>query len=136
MSQENIETLRHTVDAISRGAWDEARLDFDTGSKWSPTESESEDISYFGYEGVRNYMQSWVDNFDNFRLEILEMVDAGEQVFIVVQVSGQGKQSGEHTSSPPHPLVADFESGKILGLTLFMMREAALQAAGLPNQDP
>lgn len=135
MPQDNVQTLRHTVDAFSRGDWDEARLDFDTSGKWPPAESGPEESSYFGYEGIRNYLQSWVDNFENFKLEIMELIDAGEQVFVVVRVSGQGKQSGEEVSSPLHALVVRFEDGKILGMTMFMSRDAALGAAGLSEQD-
>jgi ketosteroid isomerase-like protein len=136
MSEENVQTLRHTVDAFNRGDWDEARLDFDTSGEWPPAEPGPEETSYFSYEGIRNYFQSWTDSFDNFRLEIMELIDAGDHVFVVVQVRGQGRQSGEETSSPLHPLIAQFEEGKkILGLTLFMSREAALQAAGLSDQD-
>lgn len=132
MSQDNVETLRQTVEAFNRGAWDDARLHFDTGAgKWPPVEPGSEGSSYFDYEAVQSYLQSWTDSFDNFRLEIVELVDAGDQIFVVVQVSGQGKQSGEDTKSPMHALVAQFEEGKILGLTMFMSRDAALQAAGI-----
>jgi ketosteroid isomerase-like protein len=133
MSEDNLKTLRRTVDALNRGAWEEARLDFDTAGRWPPSEPGSEGSSYLGYEGIRNYLQSWVDNFHDFGLEIVELVDAGDRTFVVVQVSGRGKQSGEETRSPMHALVAQFDGGKILGLTMFMSRDAALQAAGLPE---
>jgi ketosteroid isomerase-like protein len=132
MSEDNLQTLRHAVDTFSRGAWDEARGDFVTDAgKWPPTEPGTEGSSYLGYDAIRNYLQSWMESFDNFQLEIEEMVEAGDQVFVAVQVSGQGKQSGEETKSPMHYLVAQFEEGKVLGLTMFISKDAALQVAGL-----
>jgi ketosteroid isomerase-like protein len=131
MSQENLETLRHTVEAFNRGDWDEARLDFDSSARWPPAEAGSEASSYFGYDAIRNYLMSWVENFDDFRLDVTEMTDAGEQVFVELQVSGLGRQSGERSSSPHHALVVSFEDSRILGVTMFMSKDDALRAAGL-----
>jgi SnoaL-like protein len=131
MSPDNVRTLNNAVEAFNRGSWEEARLLFDTSGRWPPAEPGSEESSYLDYESMRNYLQSWTDNFDNFRLEIVELIDAGHQAFVVVQVSGQGRQSGEASTSPPHSLVVHFEEGKILGLTLFMSRDSALREAGL-----
>jgi SnoaL-like domain len=132
---DNVRTLHNAVEAFNRGAWEDARLLFDTSGRWPPAEPGSEESSYLDYESMRNYLQSWTDNFDNFQLKIVELVDAGQRAFVVVQVSGQGRQSGEVSTSPLHSLVVRFVDGRILGLTLFISRAAALREAGLSEQD-
>jgi hypothetical protein len=79
MSQESVDVVRDAAAAFNRG-------DLDTCSEfWS------DDIDYRAVEGaiddrgpmhgkaaVRAYVQDWLDNFDNFRSEAVELLDTGE----------------------------------------------------------
>ena len=97
MSQENVERIRDAVVAYNRGDLD-AFLD----EYWT------DDIDYRAVEGalddhgpihekgaMRAYLQDWIDMFDDFKTEPVELVDEGEdQVIAVLRNSGRARLSG------------------------------------------
>ena len=47
-------------------------------------------------------MQDWLDLFDDFRAEPVELIDAGEdKVIAVTRISGRAKLSGAETDTQP-----------------------------------
>jgi ketosteroid isomerase-like protein len=132
MSQENVEVVRDAAAAFNRG-------DLDT---WS--EFWTDDIDYRAIEGaiddrgpmhgkaaVRAYVQDWLDNFDNFRSEAVELLDAGEDTVIaVVRISGLAKLSGIQTDLT-YAALYTIRDGKIAWGREYETRQEALEAAGL-----
>jgi ketosteroid isomerase-like protein len=48
-----------------------------------------------GKDALRVYLQDWLDTFDEFRSEPVELIDAGEgSVIAVTKISGRAKLSG------------------------------------------
>ena len=45
-----------------------------------------------GHEGVRRYLGTVADEFDDLRIEPLELIDAGDQVVVSVRISGRGER--------------------------------------------
>jgi ketosteroid isomerase-like protein len=132
MSEENVEVVRDAAAAFNRG-------DLDT---WS--EFWTDDIDYRAVEGaiddrgpmhgkaaVRAYVQDWLDNFDNFRSEAVELLDAGEDTVIaVVRISGLAKLSGIETDLT-YAALYTIRDGKIARGREYWTRDQALEAAGL-----
>ena len=51
-----------------------------------------------GKDALRAFMQDWLDMFDDFRAEPVELIEAGEdKVIAVVRISGRAKLSGVET---------------------------------------
>jgi ketosteroid isomerase-like protein len=132
MSEENVKAVRDAAAAFNRG-------DLDT---WS--EFWTDDIDYRAIEGaiddrgpmhgkaaVRAYVQDWLDNFDNFRYEAVELLDAGEDTVIaVVRISGLAKLSGIETDLT-YAALYTIRDGKIARGREYWTRDEALKAAGL-----
>ena len=132
MSEENVKAVRDAAAAFNRG-------DLDT---WS--EFWTDDIDYRAIEGaiddrgpmhgkaaVRAYVQDWLDNFDNFRYEAVELLDAGEDTVIaVVRISGLAKLSGIETDLT-YAALYTIRDGKIARGREYWTRDEALEAAGL-----
>ena len=132
MSEENVKAVRDAAAAFNRG-------DLDT---WS--EFWADDIDYRAIEGaiddrgpmhgkaaVRAYVQDWLDNFDNFRSEAVELLDAGEDTVIaVVRISGLAKLSGIETDLT-YAALYTIRDGKIARGREYWTRDEALEAAGL-----
>ena len=132
MSQENVEIVRQAAAAFNRG-------DLDT---W--VESWADDIDYRAIEGalddhgpihgkaeMRAYMQDWIDTFDQFKVEPLEVIDAGQdQVIAVLRNSGRAKLSGVETDLT-FAVVNTIRDGKIVRGREYWTKEQALEAAGL-----
>jgi ketosteroid isomerase-like protein len=132
MSQENVKTVLGTTAAFNRG-------DLDTWSEYW-----ADDIDYRAIEGAvddrgpihgkdayRAYAQDWLDTFDDFRLEPVEQIAAGEdKVIAVVRASGRAKLSGVETDLT-FAILYTIRDGKIARGREYWTRDEALEAAGL-----
>jgi ketosteroid isomerase-like protein len=130
MSEENLETVRRAFAALERRDMD-AWLGY-----WT------EDVDYRAMEGapddhgpmhgradIRAYVQDWIDMFEDFRSEPVELIDAGEDTVVVVHaVSGTAKQSGIETEMT-YAAVYSFRDGKVCRGREYATREEALEAA-------
>jgi ketosteroid isomerase-like protein len=84
-----------------------------------------------GKDGVRVWLQDWIDMFDGFWMELVELIDAGGvTVFTAERYGGRARLSGVETDSP-NWTVFTIRDGKIAGGREYESREHALEAAGL-----
>jgi ketosteroid isomerase-like protein len=132
MSEENVKAARDAAGALNRG-------DLDTWFEFL-----TDDIDYravegalddrgpmHGKEAVRAYVQDWLDMFDDFKIEAVELIDAGaDQVIAVIRNSGRAKQSGVETDLT-YAALYTLRDGKIARGREYWTREEALEAAGL-----
>jgi ketosteroid isomerase-like protein len=132
MSQENVEILREAAAAFNRGdldAWLEYLAD-DIDHR--AAEGAPDDPGpIHGKDAVRAYMRDWLDLFDDFRAEPIELIDAGEdRVIAVTRISGRAKLSGVETDLTFAALYT-IRDGKIARGREYWTKEQALEAAGL-----
>ena len=132
MSQENETTVRDAAAAFNRGDLD-AWLEY-----WT------DDIDYRAIEGalddhgpidgkdaLRTHMQDWIDTFDDFKTEAVELIDAGDdRVIAMLHASGRAKLSGIETDVT-YAVVYTIRDGKIARGREYWTKEEALEAAGL-----
>ena len=132
MSQENVENVGDATAAFNRG---------DLNAWW---EYWAEDIDYRAVEGapddhgpiqgkeaMREYVQDWLDTFDDFRFEPVEITDAGkDMVIVLLRISGRAKLSGVETELNFATLFTS-RDGKIVRGREYWTRDEALEAAGL-----
>jgi|ERR1043166_5222530 ketosteroid isomerase-like protein len=84
-----------------------------------------------GKDEMRAYVQDWIDTFDGFRIEPVELIDAGEDTVVaVVRFGGRAKLSGIETDQTMG-VVFTIRGGKIARGREYATRDQALQAAGL-----
>ena len=132
MSQENIKTIRDAAAAFNRGdvdAWLEYLAD-DIDHRAAEGALDDRGPMY-GKDAVRAYMQDWLDMFDEFRSEAVELIDAGEdRVIAVTKISGRAKLSGVETDLT-YAAVYTIRDGKIARGREYWTKEQALEAVGL-----
>jgi hypothetical protein len=132
MSQENVEVIRKAIEARNRDL-DEWVTFFDPGVRSSDvliavgmrTETQ-------GIDELRSHAEKWEEAFDEFRAEIVELVDLGEQLVLAeVRFHGQGEASGASVTVGQvdfyrvrEGLITEYRSG-------YHSRQEALEAAGL-----
>jgi uncharacterized protein len=132
MSQENIKTVRNAAAAFNRGdldAWLEYLAD---DIDYRAAEGALDDRGpMHGKEAVRAYAQEWLDMFDEFKTEPVELIDAGgDKVIAVGRISGRAKLSGVETDLT-YAVVYTIRDGKVARGREYMTRAEALEAAGL-----
>jgi ketosteroid isomerase-like protein len=84
-----------------------------------------------GKPAMRAYIQEWMDLFDGFRIEPVELIDAGDgRVVAVLRFGGGAKLSGVQTDQTMGVLF-EIRDGRIARGREYATREDALEAAGL-----
>jgi ketosteroid isomerase-like protein len=132
MSQENLKTARDAAAAFNRGDLD-GFLEYCTDDiDYRAAEGALDDRGpIHGKDALRASLQDWLDTFDDFRQEPVELIDAGEdKVIAVIRVTGRAKLSGVETDLT-YAAVYTFRDGKIARGREYWTKEQALEAAGL-----
>ena len=89
-----------------------------------------ERATYRGHEGVRRYLATVEEEFEEIRIEPVELIDAGEQVVSAVRISGRGKASGAPVELTLIS-VSSLRDGMAYRIRNYPDMAAALEAAGL-----
>jgi ketosteroid isomerase-like protein len=132
VSQENVEIARTVAAAFNRGDLD-AWIDYCTDDiDFRAAEGAPDDHGPIkGKEALRAFLQDWLETFDDFRVEPVELIDAGEdKVIAVMRISGQAKLSGVETDLT-YAELSTLRDGKIARSRQYLTRDEALRAAGL-----
>ncbi len=99
MSQENVEVVRAAADAYGRegidGFSDHLTEDIDHRAAEGAIDDRG---PIHGKDAMRAYIQDWIDTFDDYKAEAVELIDAGDdKVIAMLHVSGRAKLSGIET---------------------------------------
>jgi ketosteroid isomerase-like protein len=132
MSQENVEFLVDVLQRGTDGGVDAVAEFWDPDITWRAAEGAIDDVGEMhGAEAVRRYIQDWFDMFDDLTLVVEELVDAGDDRVVAVQrMTGRAKISGIETEIR-FSVVYTLRDGKIVQGREYLVKEQALEAAGL-----
>jgi ketosteroid isomerase-like protein len=132
MSEENVEIVRKSIEVFNRDGLD-ASLEYSADDiEHRAVEGAIDDRGPMrGKEAVRAYIQDWLDTFDDFKTEAVELIAVGDdQVVAVVRLSGRAKASGIETDLT-FAVLYTVRDGKLARGREYETREEALEAAGL-----
>jgi ketosteroid isomerase-like protein len=130
MSQENVEVIRRAAAGFERGDLDGMLRYHDPEIEWVTTGAFVESAAYRGHEGLRRYLGTMLDEFDDLRIEPEQLIDAGEQVVVSMRISGRGKLSGAHVELTLTS-VSLLRDGNIVRVRNYSEKAEALEAVGL-----
>jgi ketosteroid isomerase-like protein len=132
MSQENVEIVRRAYDALNRGDFDGALADASPDFEYVA----SGIITGAGgvYRGPEEFRRAFIEwfwaEFDEPRMEVREVTEAGDQVLVSAINRGRGRQSGVETSWQIWQLWT-VRDGRIVRGRGFASKAEALKAVGL-----
>jgi ketosteroid isomerase-like protein len=131
MSEENLQIVQRGYEAYNRGDIDGTAADFAADCEYIP----SGDLPggrelVRGPEEYRRYIGWLQSEFDDARVEIHELEDAGEKVVASVTLRGRGQRSGAPASWNLWQ-VWTIRSGEVVRGQAFTSRVEALEAAGV-----
>ena len=131
MSEENVELVRRAYEAFNRGDPEgmvaDAAPEFEYVTTGAIPGAGGE---YGGTEQFRQFVDRWWGEFHEPRVEVQELIDAGDQVLASLTFRGRGKQSGVETNWGLWQLWT-LRDGKAVHGQGFTSRAEALEAAGL-----
>jgi ketosteroid isomerase-like protein len=143
MSQENLKLARDVFLAASRGGALDA-LDQDAlerAFEFFHPEIEIQEDPRFpeagvlrGQNAVRSYFAQFTEQFDEFRFELEDVLNAGdERVVLLFHIYGRGKGSGAVFEERP-AWVQTIRDGKVMRIEAYLDRGEALKAVGLSER--
>jgi uncharacterized protein len=131
VSEENVEMARRAYEAFNRGDLEGMVADLAPDFEYVSTGAIlGADAAYRGPDGLTDFVGWMRDEFEEPRIEVHELTDAGNKVLAEVSLRGRGKQGGVETSwNIWH--VWSARDGKVVRGQAFRSRRDALEAAGL-----
>jgi ketosteroid isomerase-like protein len=132
MSQENVEIVRRTIEAWNRRDLQRLMSFYrsDAEVDWSRSEGPFKGI-YRGRDELNTFWDQLWSMWEEGAIEIHEFLHTGSEVVVANTAHFRGRDGIEVIARTT--LVFTLERGKITGLRLFPDRDAALEAAGLPD---
>jgi ketosteroid isomerase-like protein len=130
MSRENVELVRRCFDLFGRGEMEAVLRYIDPAIETIEPPEIPGSASYRGHSGLAKAYEHWASQWDDFRVELEELIDAGSDVVAVTTHHGTGRASGANVGG----LVAyvfTVRDGKLARMQIFNTRAEALVAAGL-----
>ncbi|MBA3262895.1 MAG: nuclear transport factor 2 family protein [Thermoleophilaceae bacterium] len=130
MSQQNVEVVQRAIGAFNAGTiaatydWYDPDLEF------------LEDPELRGPDAIEAFFRRFLDLFDDYSIEIEEIVDAGDKVVLFNRQQAHAKGRGPQLDIRSAWVFA-FREGKIARITPYWDRARALEAVGLdeyPNR--
>ena len=135
MSQENVEIVRAGYDLLLQGDLD-AFEDWITPDVVIVQPPEVPDAkTYEGTAAVAKAWQDWPDQWEDFRLDLIDLTDVDDDVVVSeTRHRGRGRESGIEMDFRVF-YVHHLRDGKLARMEMFFSREQALEAVGLSEQD-
>jgi uncharacterized protein len=130
IADENVEMMREGYDALAREDMEAILELLDPEIEIHDRPEAPDARTYHGHEGALTALGLNLDAFEEFRLEPERFIGGGEQVVVILRLSGRGKTSG----IPVEDRIAhhwSIRDGKAVRLQVFSDPSEALRAAGL-----
>ena len=129
MPSERVQRLLNAYEALNRGDVDTVCDALPPDFEFIPPPMLPETETLEGPEGLRRIWERWSGAFDNFRIEVEETIDAGDQVIVMAAVAGVG--GGLDMRTPSFAWVWSFEGEHAIRMEAMPNRATALEAVGL-----
>lgn len=130
MSQENIEIVQAAFEAFESGDMQGVmRLCDENIEITQDPELLGASPQQHGHAGVLEAFAIWPEQWDDFRVEVLRVVDLGDRVLASTMQHGRGKGSGVEVETS-FSFVFSLRAGKITEWRIFMREEDAVSAVG------
>jgi ketosteroid isomerase-like protein len=129
MSEENVEIVRRAYEAFARGGG-KALLDFlDPQVEWDVRSDLPDSDTYRGHEGMLRLFDTFDEVLDESWYEPQELIDAGDQVVVVLRWGGRGKTSGAVFEERDETWIFTVRDGKVIRVKEYATKGEALEAA-------
>jgi len=130
MSQENVEIVRRSFDAWNRQDSAAAAKDLAPDVEIDATDRILNPQVYGGVEGAMRFRHEIAEVWDEFRVEIEELLPVGEEVVVLVHSVARGRGGGVPVDARG-AWVVSVRDRKVTRFRLYREREQALAAVGL-----
>ena len=127
MAEDNVGVVRRSYDAFSRGDFPAVLEMMDPEIEWVDQDSLPWGGAYRGHEAFGQHMQRFGANFEEFRIEPRDFLDAGDRVVVLGRFAGRAA-GGEFDVGLAH--VWTLRDGKAVRVESYLDTAKVLEALG------
>ncbi len=137
VSSENVAIVRRLYDAVARRDSATVLAIYHPEVEWDHTRNEAVvglmggEAIYHGHEGLRRWSRDWYEAWESVDAQPEELIDAGEDVIVVLNYRGRGRASGIEVELTHMAGVFTLTEGQVVRAAWFRTREEALEQVGL-----
>jgi uncharacterized protein len=124
------DSLRRIYESFSEGDFRSATRVYDSDVEWVETRDVPGAGRFKGMDELRAGFSDWLSIWQDYRLELIELIDGGDRAVAAVRGHGRGKLSGAYVEDHFFQ-VWTFAGGKIVKVENHRDRQTALRAAGI-----
>ena len=129
MSQENVEIVKASIDAVNRGDWDAMLKDAAPGFEYDFSRAVGPWRGVFGLDQARRLWEEFAASWESFRVEPHEFIEVGDHVVVPGTGHMVGRDGIEVVVRTTN--VSTIRNGAIERMVMYQEREDALEAVGL-----
>jgi ketosteroid isomerase-like protein len=130
VSAENVQIVRGLVEAFNDRDLDAMAQVMEPGAELYPLRAQLEGKVYRGYDGLREMLADFDQDWDFVRMDAEEFREAGDQVVVLGRLRARGRTSGVDLDVPMG-FVWRLRDGKVVYARSFSEPADALRDAGL-----
>ena len=134
MSHENVETVRRMTEALDRANWDGVFAETSPDFEWETDPRHPRAGVYRGREEFRRFMEDLEDPFEQTVTELERVFAKQDQVVVFVKIRRRLRGSSSEVEVRIGELYT-LREGRLVRGQVFAVREKALEAAGMSEQD-
>jgi uncharacterized protein len=130
MSRSNVDVVRRLYEAFNQGAVDSVLEQVGPDLEFDASERLPDEGVMHGRDAYRRFLERTFETWARFRVEVDELLDAGDAVVAVVRIAGVGRAS-EVAVAERSAHVLWLRDGRPYRVKVFADRDEALRAVGL-----
>jgi ketosteroid isomerase-like protein len=135
MSQQSSQVIKHAYDAWHLDGLDAFIEYWAEDVRWRSIEGAPDDRGPIqGRAAVRAYIEDWMDTFDQFHVDVVDLIEVDrETVVAALQYGGRARHGGVEVPDTPLAAVFVVRDGRISAGGEYETQSQALEAAGRPG---
>jgi ketosteroid isomerase-like protein len=131
MSRPNADLVRRSFEAHARGGIEAAIPFYAADLTWHVGPGWVEDGIYRGHDGARRLDAVFMENFEDYALEVHELRAVEDRVLALFEATGRIRGSGAPVRQQVGLVMSDFHDGTIGAVRSFFSWKEARDAMGL-----
>ena len=134
MSEENVERVRQGIEVMATQGVEAFLEEYVApDGVWYTAPEFVEVPEARGHDGLRSLFSIFMDTFDDWTFDVIEVRDAGDAVVALIEHGGKIKGTDSTLRQPMGMVISDFrEGGRVAGrVHFFQTWREALEVAGL-----
>lgn len=129
MSDENVEVVRGMLEAFRGQDWAAALDTYHEDAELDQSRMPGGGV-YHGHDDIRAFYARWLGSWEKFEANPVELIDAGDEVIVIMKINGIGRTSGAAVTMQAAD-VYTVAGGRIARHVAYPDASDALEAAGL-----